>query len=122
MSLAPLGLSLDKPLPQNPEAERSVLGSILIDSTSYYRIVSIVNAGASSVTVNAFIRLQDGVTRRIIPKDQIIDTGDMVQVTAPHSIPAGGSLVLSSSTSGVVEYTFSGIKVPSIPTPTDRAQ
>jgi len=45
MSLAPLGLSLDKPLPQNPEAERSVLGSILIDSTSYYRIVSIVNAG-----------------------------------------------------------------------------
>jgi replicative DNA helicase len=45
MSLAPLSLSLDKPLPQNPEAERSVLGSILIDSASYYRIVSMVNAG-----------------------------------------------------------------------------
>ncbi len=42
MSLAPLAISLDKPLPQNPEAERSVLGSILIDSGSYYRVVSIL--------------------------------------------------------------------------------
>ena len=30
MSLATLDFSLDKPLPQNPEAERSVLGSILV--------------------------------------------------------------------------------------------
>jgi len=44
MSLAPLAISLDKPLPQNPEAERSVLGSILIDPSSYYRVVSIIEA------------------------------------------------------------------------------
>ncbi len=44
MSLAPLAISLDKPLPQNPEAERSVLGSILIDAGSYYRVVSLLDA------------------------------------------------------------------------------
>jgi replicative DNA helicase len=42
MSFAPLSLSIDKPLPQNPEAERSVLGSILIDSSSLYRVVGIL--------------------------------------------------------------------------------
>jgi replicative DNA helicase len=38
MSVAPLEFSLDKPLPQNPEAERSVLGSILVDNGAYYRV------------------------------------------------------------------------------------
>ncbi|MFA6955375.1 MAG: replicative DNA helicase [Thermoanaerobaculia bacterium] len=42
MAFAPLSLSIDKPLPQNPEAERSVLGSILIDSSSFYRVVGIL--------------------------------------------------------------------------------
>lgn len=40
MSVAPLEFSLDKPLPQNPEAERSVLGSILIDNGAYYRVAA----------------------------------------------------------------------------------
>ena len=44
MSVAPLEFSLDKPLPQNPEAERSVLGSILIDNGAYYRVASSIRA------------------------------------------------------------------------------
>ena len=44
MSLAPLSVSIDKPLPQNPEAERSVLGSILIDNSAFYRVVSLIRA------------------------------------------------------------------------------
>jgi len=42
MALALSELSLDKPLPQNPEAERSVLGSVLIDNHSFYRIVGTI--------------------------------------------------------------------------------
>lgn len=38
MAATPIDFSLDKPLPQNPEAERSVLGSILIDNGSFYRV------------------------------------------------------------------------------------
>ncbi len=42
MSVAQVEVSLDKPLPQNPEAERSVLGSILIDNHAYYRVVEAI--------------------------------------------------------------------------------
>ena len=43
MSVATIETVLDKPLPQNTEAERSVLGSILIDNHSFYRVVSTVD-------------------------------------------------------------------------------
>ncbi len=39
MSVAQLDVSIGKPLPQNPEAERSVLGSILIDNQAFYRVI-----------------------------------------------------------------------------------
>lgn len=45
MAVGTLDVTLDKPLPQNPEAERSVLGSILIDNGSYYRVVGTVTEG-----------------------------------------------------------------------------
>ncbi len=45
MSAAAIDVSLDKPLPQNPEAERSVLGSILIDNQSFYRVASSIQSG-----------------------------------------------------------------------------
>ena len=43
MSVAPLEISLDKPLPSNPDAERSVLGSILIDNEAFFRVVEIID-------------------------------------------------------------------------------
>ncbi|MDX1583476.1 MAG: replicative DNA helicase [Thermoanaerobaculia bacterium] len=42
MSVAQLDVSLGKPLPQNPEAERSVLGSILLDNHAFYRVVGTI--------------------------------------------------------------------------------
>jgi len=42
MSVLAADLSLDRPLPQNPEAERSVLGSILIDNGAYYRVAGTI--------------------------------------------------------------------------------
>lgn len=39
---ATLDVAIDKPLPQNAEAERSVLGSILIDNNSYYRVIETI--------------------------------------------------------------------------------
>ena len=43
-SAATLDISLDQPLPQNPEAERSVLGSILIDNSAFYRVAATIAA------------------------------------------------------------------------------
>jgi replicative DNA helicase len=38
MAVGTLDFALDKPLPQNPEAERSILGSIILDNHSLYRV------------------------------------------------------------------------------------
>jgi replicative DNA helicase len=43
MSVAQLDVVLDRPLPQNPDAERAVLGSILINNNAFYRVVGIID-------------------------------------------------------------------------------
>src|SRR5437660_7487272 len=43
MAVAQLDVALDRPLPQNPEAERSVLGSILINNNAFYRVVGTID-------------------------------------------------------------------------------
>src|SRR5206468_10944247 len=43
MSVAQLDVALDRPLPQSPEAERAVLGSILTNASAFYRVVGIID-------------------------------------------------------------------------------
>jgi replicative DNA helicase len=43
MSVAQLDVALDRPLPQSPDAERAVLGSILINANAFYRVVGIIS-------------------------------------------------------------------------------
>ena len=43
MSVAQLDVALDRPLPQNPDAERAVLGSILLSSNAFYRVIGTVD-------------------------------------------------------------------------------
>jgi len=44
MSPAQLDVVLDRPLPQSPDAERAVLGSILINNGAFYRVVSVIDS------------------------------------------------------------------------------
>jgi replicative DNA helicase len=43
MSAVQIDTVLDRPLPQNPDAERAVLGSILINNHAFYRVVGLIN-------------------------------------------------------------------------------
>lgn len=43
MSIAQLDVALDRPMPQNPDAERAVLGSILINNHAFYRVITTIN-------------------------------------------------------------------------------
>jgi replicative DNA helicase len=43
MSVAQLDVTLDRPLPQSPDAERAVLGSILTNANAFYRVVGLVD-------------------------------------------------------------------------------
>ena len=44
MAFAQVDVTLDRPLPQSPDAERAVLGSILINNNAFYRVVSSIGA------------------------------------------------------------------------------
>src|SRR6266852_5159195 len=43
MTAVQLGTVLDRPLPQNPDAERAVLGSILINNNAFYRVIGLID-------------------------------------------------------------------------------
>src|SRR5947207_14739604 len=42
MSVAQLDVTLDRPLPQSPDAERAVLGSILTNANAFYRVIGLI--------------------------------------------------------------------------------
>jgi replicative DNA helicase len=43
MSVAQLDVTLDRPMPQSPDAERAILGAILINNNTFYRVIGIVD-------------------------------------------------------------------------------
>jgi replicative DNA helicase len=43
VTVAQLDVALDRPMPQSPDAERAVIGSILINNHAFYRVVGIVD-------------------------------------------------------------------------------
>jgi len=43
MSAVQIDTVLDRPLPQSPDAERAVLGSILINNNAFYRVITLVD-------------------------------------------------------------------------------
>src|SRR5207253_10372649 len=44
MTAAQLDVVLDRPLPQSADAERAVLGSILINNNAFYRVIGLVDS------------------------------------------------------------------------------
>jgi replicative DNA helicase len=43
MSVAQLDVALDRPLPQSSDAERAVLGSVLINNNAFYRVIGTID-------------------------------------------------------------------------------
>ena len=43
MSTTQLDVAIDRPLPQSPDAERAVLGSILINNNAFYRVIGTID-------------------------------------------------------------------------------
>ncbi len=100
MSVAPIEVSLDKPLPQNPEAERSVLGSILIDNHAYYRVVEAIETGdffkdAHRIIFQAMTHLieQSRPIDILTLKEELSRRGALEQI--------GGSAYVSSLVDGI---------------------
>lgn len=106
MSLAPLDFSLDKPLPQNPEAERSILGSIMVRNEVLDRVSSVLRSehfykDAHRTIFDAMLRLsQQGrpidlitVKEELSRKAQLEQVGGVAYVSSlVDSIPDVGNV------------------------------
>jgi replicative DNA helicase len=100
MSVAQIDVSLGKPLPQNPEAERSVLGSVLLDNHAFYRIVGTIREedfykDSHRVIFSAMTRLasENREIDLLTLKDELAKKGLLDQ--------AGGAAYISSLVDGI---------------------
>src|SRR5437762_4976339 len=104
MSVAQLDVALDRPLPQNPEAERSVLGSILTNPHNFYQIVTIIRA--EDFFKDAHRAVFSAITA-LAEKGVDIDTLTLKHELVKRSAldQAGGHAYISSLTDGIPDVT-----------------
>jgi replicative DNA helicase len=100
MSVAQLDVTLDRPLPQSPDAERAVLGSVLINTNAFYRVIGIINTEDffkdAHRTIFATMRSLAEESREIdilTVKEELARNGVLEQ--------AGGSAYISALMDGV---------------------
>ncbi|HXG57457.1 MAG TPA: replicative DNA helicase, partial [Thermoanaerobaculia bacterium] len=100
MSVAPIENVLDRPLPQSPEAERAVLGSILINNHAFYRVVGIVDTEDffkdANRTIFATMRMLAEQSREIdllTLKDSLARRGELDRI--------GGAAYVSALVDGI---------------------
>lgn len=100
MAVAQLDVALDRPLPQSPDAERAVLGSVLINNNSFYRVLGTIDTTDffkdAHRTIFAAMRHLAEVSREIdllTLKDELSKRAQLDQV--------GGSAYISSLIDGI---------------------
>ncbi|HEV8435314.1 MAG TPA: DnaB-like helicase N-terminal domain-containing protein, partial [Thermoanaerobaculia bacterium] len=97
MSVAQLDVTLDRPLPQSPDAERAVLGAILENPNAFYRVISLVDTEDFFKDAH---RLIFAAIRALAEKSVEIDLLTVKNELAKRSQleQAGGSAYVSSLT------------------------
>jgi replicative DNA helicase len=100
MSVAQLDVALDRPLPQSPEAERAVLGSILTNASAFYRVVGIIDTEDFFKDAHRAIF---AAIRRLAESSSEIDLLTVKHELAKRSAldQAGGSAYISSLVDGI---------------------
>jgi len=100
MTLAQVDVALDRPLPQNPEAERSVLGSILINNNAFYRVLGTIDTEDFFKDANRTIF---SAMRGLAEASKEIDLLTLKDALAKKGIldQVGGSAYISSLVDGI---------------------
>jgi replicative DNA helicase len=100
MAMTQLDVALDRPLPQNPEAERSVLGSILINNHAFYRVLGTIDTEDFFKDANRTIF---GTMRRLAEQSHEIDLLTLKEALAKQGVldQVGGGAYISSLVDGI---------------------
>ncbi len=95
MSVAQLDVSLDRQMPQSPDAERAVLGSILINNHSFYRVIGTIDIEDFFKDAHRTIF---ATMRRMAERSQEIELLTLKEELVKHAVldQAGGVAYISS--------------------------
>ena len=95
MTVAQLDVALDRPMPQSPDAERAVLGSILINNHAFYRVIGMVDTEDFFKDAHRTIF---ATMRRMAERSQDIETLTLKEELAKNAQldQAGGVAYISS--------------------------
>jgi replicative DNA helicase len=95
MTVAQLDVALDRPMPQSPDAERAVLGSILINNHAFYRVIGTVDTEDFFKDSHRTIF---STMRRMAERSQEIDALTLKEELAKHALleQVGGAAYLST--------------------------
>jgi len=100
MTAVQLDTVLDRPLPQNPDAERAVLGSILINNNAFYRVVGLIDTEDFFKDAHRTIF---ATMRGLAEQSREIDTLTLKDELAKHAQldQVGGAAYISSLSDGI---------------------
>src|ERR1044071_8621216 len=95
MSVAQLDIALDRPMPQTSDAERAVLGSILINNHAFYRVIGTIDTDDFFKDAHRTIF---AMMRRMAERSQEIETLTLKEEVAKNALldQAGGVAYISS--------------------------
>jgi replicative DNA helicase len=100
MAVAQLDVSLDRPMPQSPDAERAVLGSIILNNNALYRVIG-------TIDTDDFFRDSHrtlfATMRALAEQSREIDLLTLKEELAKHALleSVGGSAFISSLVDGI---------------------
>jgi replicative DNA helicase len=100
MSAAQLDVALDRPLPQSTDAERAVLGSILINNNAFYRVLGTIDTPDFFRDAHRTIF---GAMRSLAEQSREIDLLTLKDELAKRALleGVGGSAYISSLVDGI---------------------
>jgi len=95
MTVAQLDVQLDRQMPQSPDAERAVLGAILINNHAFYRVIGTIDTDDFFKDAHRTIF---GTMRRMAENSQEIETLTLKEELAKHAQldQAGGVAYISA--------------------------
>ena len=96
MTVAQLDVTLDRQMPQSPDAERAVLGAVLINNNAFYRVIGIVDTGDFFRDAN---RLIFSVMRSLAEQSRPIDLLTLKEELAKNAMldTVGGTSYISAT-------------------------
>lgn len=95
MTVSQLDVTLDRPMPQSPDAERAVLGSIFINNNAFYRVIGIIDTPDFFRDANRTIF---GIMRFLAEQSRPIDILTVKEELAKNGLleSVGGSAYVAS--------------------------